>query len=208
MMNEYGGSWWDIPTGKIHAYLDSVHLSYPDKPFFISEFGLCEPNFKGGDERRVEDLIYHMGIYESKPYIEGAIYFDLTDYRTHYPGTSEENKFRRRIHGIYDMYGKPKPSMKVLRELSSPVEVQQARQWKKGKLNLLIFGSIGLPQHTAKGYKVYVSDKTDNYAATKVYDLPKIKPGERINFEVDDNGGRIVTIVRPNGYIVTQKNFY
>ncbi len=210
MMNEYGGSWWDLPVGQIHAYLDSVHLSYPDKPFFISEFGLCEPNFRGGDERRVEDLIYHMAIFESKPYVEGAIYFDLTDYRTHYPGTSEKNKFRRRIHGVYDMYGNPKPSMKVLRELSSPVEVQAVRNWKKGKLNLLIFGSMGLPQHTVKGYKLYVSGKADNYASTKAYDLPEIKPGERLNFEVDEvnNGNVFISIVRPTGYVVTQKSFY
>jgi len=210
MMNEYGGSWWDLPVGQIHAYLDSVHLSYPDKPFFISEFGLCEPNFRGGDERRVEDLIYHMAMYESKPYVEGAIYFDLTDYRTHYPGTSEKNKFRRRIHGVYDMYGNPKPSMKVLRELSSPVEVQAIRNWKKGKLNLLIFGSMGLPQHTVKGYKLYVSGKADNYASTKAYDLPEIKPGERLNFEVDEvnNGNVFISIVRPTGYVVTQKSFY
>ena len=209
MMNEYGGSWWDIPSGKIGMYLDSVHLSYPDKRFFISEFGLCEPNFKGGDERRIEDLIYHMSIYESKPYVEGAIYFDLTDYRTHYSSTSEENKYRRRVHGIYDMYGNPKPSMKVLRELSSPVEVQQVRNWKKGKLNILLFGSIGLPQHTVKGYQLFISDKTDNYKSTKAYDLPDIHPGERINFEVDDLGDdkRIITIVRPTGYIVSQKSF-
>lgn len=210
MMNEYGGSWWDIPVGKIHSYLDSVHQSYPDKPFFISEFGLCEPNFKGGDARRIEDLIYHMAIYESKPYVEGAIYFDLTDYRTHYPGTSEDNKFRRRVHGIYDMYGKPKPSMRVLRELSSPVEVQQLRQWKKGKANVLIYGSIGLPQHSVKGYKLYLSDKTDNYLDSKSYDLPVIKPGQRLNFEIEDlfNGGGIITIVRPNGYVASQKSFY
>ncbi|MEO9144828.1 MAG: sugar-binding domain-containing protein [Ginsengibacter sp.] len=210
MMNEYGGSWWDLPVGKIGFYLDSVHQSYPDKPFFISEFGLCEPNFRGGDERRLQDLIYHISLFESKPYVEGAIYFDLTDYRTHYPGTSENNKYRRRIHGIYDMYGNPKPSMKVLRELSSPVEVQQARQWGKGKLNLLIFGSIGLPQHTVRGYKVYLSDSTGDYKNSKAYNLPDIKPGEKINFEVDDlfNGEGIVTVVNPLGYVVSQKSFY
>ncbi|MBK7375017.1 MAG: beta-galactosidase [Chitinophagaceae bacterium] len=210
MMNEYGGSWWDIPTGKINHYLDSVHMSYPGKPFFISEFGLCEPNFKGGDERRVEDLIYHMGIYESKPYVEGAIYFDLTDYRTHYPGTSEKNKFRRRIHGVYDMYGTPKPSMKVLRELSTPVEVQGVRNWKKGKLNILIFGSIGLPQHVVKGYKLYVSDKADNYTSGNAYELPDIKPGQRIDFEVDElsNGNVFITIIRPTGFVASQKSFY
>ncbi len=209
MMNEYGGSWWEVPSGSIGAYLDSVHLTYPDKPLFISEFGLCEPNFKGGDNRRVEDLIYHMAVYESKPFVEGAIYFDLTDYRTHYPGTSENNKYRRRIHGIYDMYGNPKPSMRVLRELSSPVEVQNARHWREGKLNLLIFGSTGLPQHAIKGYKIYISDKIDNYLSFKSYDLPEIKPGEKIDFEVDNifHDHFIITVVRPTGFVVSQKSF-
>lgn len=210
MMNEYGGSWWNVPTGQIHSYLDSIHFSYPNKTFFISEFGLCEPNFKGGDERRIEDLIYHMAIYESKSYVEGAIYFDLTDYRTHYPGTSENNKYRRRIHGIYDMYGKPKQSMKVLRELSSPVEVQGLQKTSRGKKSITIFGSMGLPQHLVKGYKVYVSKSTDDYLLSKAYNLPDLLPGARINLEVDDlsDGAAIVTVVRPNGYVASQKSFY
>ncbi|MGB3005527.1 MAG: glycoside hydrolase family 2 TIM barrel-domain containing protein [Chitinophagaceae bacterium] len=210
MMNEYGGSWWDLPVAQIGTYMDSIHLSYSNKPFFISEFGLCEPNFKGGDERRIEDLLYHMGIYESKSYVEGAIYFDLTDYRTHYPGTSEKSKFRRRIHGIYDMYGKPKPSMKVLRELSSPVEVQTVHQWKKGKLTLAIFGSLGLPQHIIRGYKVYITDSTGDYKNSKGYELPVIQPGEKKYIEVDDlyNGKGVITVVRPNGFVVSQKSFY
>lgn len=210
MMNEYGGSWWDLPVAEIGNYLDSIHLSYPDKTFIISEFGLCEPNFKGGDERRTEDLIYHMGIYESKSYVEGAIYFDLTDYRTHYPGTREVNKYRRRIHGVYDMYGNPKPSMTVLRELSSPVEVKQINSWKKGKLSIAIFGSMGLPQYIVRNYKLYISAIGDDFKNTKAYDLPEIHPGEKINFEVDDlyDGKGIITIVRPSGYVVSQKSFY
>lgn len=210
MMNEYGGSWWSLPVSQIGTYMDSIHHSYPDKPFFISEFGLCEPNFKGGDERRAEDLAYHMAIYESKPYVQGAIYFDLTDYRTHFPGTTETNRFRRRIHGIYDMYGNPKPSMKVLRELSSPVEAQTVHQWKKGKLTVSLFGSMGLPQHTVKGYQLYISDRTDNYLQFNPVSIPDLKPGERKYVESDDlfNGKGIVTIVRPNGYIVSQRSFY
>ena len=208
MMNEYGGSWWSIPTGKIHLYLDSVHQSYPTKPFFISEFGLCEPNFKGGDERRIEDLIYHMAIYESKPYVEGAIYFDLTDYRTHYPGTTDIGKFRRRIHGVYDMYGNPKPSMKVLREQSTPVEIQHVSGAGKGKLNITLYGSMGLPQHTVKGYTLYISSKTDNYLQSKAYEIPTLKPGQRHDLKVDAiKGEYLITIVRPLGYIATQKGF-
>jgi beta-glucuronidase len=208
MMNEYGGSWWSIPTGKIHSYLDSVHQSYPTKPFFISEFGLCEPNFKGGDERRVEDLIYHMAIYESKPYVEGAIYFDLTDYRTHYPGTTDIGKFRRRIHGVYDMYGKPKPSMKVLREQSTPVEIQHVSGGGKGKLNITLYGSVGLPQHSVKGYTLYISSKTDNYLQSKAYKIPTLEPGKRHDLKVDAiKGEYFITIVRPLGYIASQKGF-
>lgn len=210
MMNEYGGSWWQIPTGKIHNYLDSIHQSYPDKTFFISEFGLCEPNFKGGDERRIEDLIYHMAVYESKPFIKGAIYFDLTDYRTHYPGTSEQDKYRRRIHGVYDMYGAAKPSMKVLREMSSPVEVQGLQRKGNGKMEVVVLGSVGLPQHIARGYMVYLSRTTTDYLSGKGYPLAELAPGNRATVEVDElfGGGGIVTVVRPNGFIVSQKSFY
>jgi beta-glucuronidase len=150
-----------------------------------------------------------MGIYETKSYVEGAIYFDLTDYRTHYPGTSDNNKFRRRVHGIYDMYGKPKPSMKVLREMSSPIEVQNVGRSKKDKLNVLVFGAVGLPQYKTQGYKLYLSDKEDNYATTRAYVIPALKPGERAYVEIDDlfKGGGIITVKNPLGYVVSQKDF-
>lgn len=208
MMNEYGGSWWPIPQGAIGAYLDSIHATYPDLPFFISEFGLCEPNHPGGDERRIRDMVYHWALYESKPWIQGAIYFDLTDYRTHYPGTPEPGRFRRRVHGVYDLYGKPKPSAAVLRELASPVVVQTL--WRgEGRSTVLLLGNVGLPEYTAEGYTLYYSSGPDNWQGTQAHPLPPIRPGRQVTVEVEDpfGGQGVVTIVRPGGEVAAVKSF-
>jgi beta-glucuronidase len=210
MMNEYGGSWWPIPQGAIGPYLDSIHATYPTLPFFISEFGLCVPNFTGGDARRTRDMVYHWALYESKPYIQGAIYFDLTDYRTHYPGTPEKGRFRRRVHGVYDMYGNAKPSAAVLRELASPVEVQALRRAAPGNLQVTLIGNIGLPEYTARGYTLYLSDSTGNWQGTRAYSLPDIRPGRQVTVDVDDayDGKGMVTVVRPGGTVASAKSFY
>lgn len=64
--------------------------------------------------------------------------------------------------------------------------------------------------NTVKGYRVYLSKNPEDYLLAKSYSLPDIAPGNKINLEVDDlyGGGGIVTVVRPNGFIVSQKYFY
>ena len=97
--------------------------------------------------------------------------------------------------------------MKVLRELSSPVEIHSFSKEKDGKLSVLLFGSVGLPQHSVKGYSLYLSDRTDNFSNVKAYAIPNLEPGGRTRISVDDlfDGKGFVTVVRPTGYIATQK---
>jgi hypothetical protein len=41
------------------------------------------------------------------------------------------------------------------------------------------------------------------------YQLPDLKPGQRLDLEVADqfNGEAVITVVRPNGYVVSQMAF-
>jgi beta-glucuronidase len=82
-------------------------------PLLVSEFGLCEPAFKGGDEERSRILKERLAMYAEIPNICGYMWFSLNDYRTHC-GEEGEDKLRRRIHGSTDLYGNEKPSYRLL----------------------------------------------------------------------------------------------
>jgi beta-glucuronidase len=90
-VNEYFG-WYPGPNGQIadrdtmSAYLDSVRACYPKKAIFISEFG-AEANRDGPVEEKgtyayQQDFVnYHLGVYATKPWLSGAIYWALQEFR-------------------------------------------------------------------------------------------------------------------------------
>ncbi|MEA2183668.1 MAG: beta-glucuronidase [Solirubrobacteraceae bacterium] len=90
-INEYFG-WYPGPNGQIADrdtlpdYLDSVRTCYPNKAIFISEFG-AEANRDGPVEEKgtyayQQDFVnFHLGVYASKPWLSGAIYWALQEFR-------------------------------------------------------------------------------------------------------------------------------
>jgi beta-glucuronidase len=90
-VNEYFG-WYPGPNGtifdrtKLSAYLDSVRQCYPDKGLVVSEFG-AEANRDGPVEEKgtwafQQDFVnYHLGVYATKPWLSGAIYWALNEFR-------------------------------------------------------------------------------------------------------------------------------
>jgi beta-glucuronidase len=90
-INDYFG-WYPGPNGQIADrtllpdYLDSVHACYPDKGIFVSEFG-AEGNRDGPVEEKgtyqfQDDFIsYHLGVFASKPWLNGAIYWAIQEFR-------------------------------------------------------------------------------------------------------------------------------
>ncbi len=89
-LNDYFG-WYPGPSGqifdrtKLSGYLDAVRACYPDKAIMISEFG-AEANRDGPVEEKgtwafQQDWInYQLGVFATKPWLSGAIYWALNEF--------------------------------------------------------------------------------------------------------------------------------
>lgn len=115
MWNEYLGTWYaNLNYDKVFRF---VKKQSEGKPFVVTEFGLCEPHFKGGDERRIEIYKEKLAFYKKYGF-NGWVYFSLNDYRTHV-GETGHGKLKQRIHGSVDLYGNKKPSYDFIKSANS-----------------------------------------------------------------------------------------
>jgi beta-glucuronidase len=90
-INDYFG-WYGGPRGTIAdrnqlgGYLNRLHSDYPNQALFITEFG-AEANRsgpvteKGTYEFQRDFLTYHLGVFAERPFINGALIWNLRDFR-------------------------------------------------------------------------------------------------------------------------------
>jgi beta-glucuronidase len=90
-VNEYYG-WYPGPGGKLFdreglgAYLDSVRRCYPRHAVMVTEFG-AEANREGPVEEKgtwafQQDFVnFHLGVFASKSWLSGAVYWALNEFR-------------------------------------------------------------------------------------------------------------------------------
>jgi beta-glucuronidase len=88
--NDYFG-WFDAGGGStddadaLSPFLDSLHACYPSKGLMITEFGF-EGSANGPVEQRgtyqfqTAAAAFHLGVFASKPYISGAMWFALQNF--------------------------------------------------------------------------------------------------------------------------------
>jgi len=127
-VNDYFG-WYDGPRGTIadraglSGYLNRLHSDYPNQAFMITEFG-AEANRsgpateKGTYEFQQEFLKYHLDVFASKTFVNGALVWNLRDFRVKpfwnggnplpHPPINEK--------GLIDDFGHFKPSFNVVKE--------------------------------------------------------------------------------------------
>ncbi len=202
MWNGYAGTW--LPDLDLVETLDRIATALPDRPLVISEFGLCEPALPGGDPRRIAMLREQMPPIGACRTVTGAIYFSLNDYRTHM-GEEGDGRHRRRVHGVTDLVGQPKPSYAVLRELSAPLRVIEARRVSPTEIELAVAANRPkeFPSYRLVGYCVMVSAVEETLSDRTEVALPDLDPGDRATVAIADGGraaGQLrVCISRPDG---------
>lgn len=197
--NEYIGTWHGKDRNELKTKLDTVKMSIGNRPLLITENGLCEPANPGGDAKRIDDMLFHINEWKSRPFTIGYIYFCLSDYRTHM-GEEGFGKFKIRRHGLTDVYLNPKPSYSVFKQLSSPVEITKLERVSNSSAVVEITVKSDIPAYTLRGYQL----KYINAQKLPVeLNLPDLKPGETYTLELKQiNPQFAFEILRPNGFVV------
>ena len=90
-INDYFG-WYPGPGGgifdrnKLSPYLDTVRKCYPKQALMVTEFG-AEANRDGPPEEKgsyayQQDFVnFHLGVYDSKDWLSGAVYWALNEFK-------------------------------------------------------------------------------------------------------------------------------
>lgn len=183
MINDYIGTWQKGYDQ--NKEWDAIVKENPGKPMIPSEFGLCEPAFSGGDERREVIFREKIACYRKYPNIVGTVYFCLNDYRTQM-GEDGEGKLRKRVHGSTGLCGEPKPSYYTVRKEYSPLILEA-----EGHM-LTIRCRNDLPCYTVKGYVLRLDGQ-------KIA-VPDMKPGDVWRVEsIGSAQMNEVEVYRPGG---------
>jgi beta-glucuronidase len=126
-VNDYFG-WYNGPRGTISdrnqlsGYLNRLHSDYPNQALVITEFG-AEANRsgpvteKGTYEFQADFLKYHLDVFASKPFISGALIWNLRDFRVK-PGWAGGNPLPNppvNEKGLVDDSGRRKPAWGTVR---------------------------------------------------------------------------------------------
>lgn len=131
-INEYYG-WYDSTTSELSAYLDRAHEAYPDKTFFLSEYGCGARHgrreLQAMHEESINNHSYsedfqwwfhmkHLSSAQERDWIRGVMPWVFADFRMQWnPSTGAPHPAdRTNLKGIFDGNRKPKPIFELYRQ--------------------------------------------------------------------------------------------
>ena len=151
--------------------LQNIHQKYPDKPVFVSEFGLRADQVKS-EQQRIDNLKGVVDILRRNPYVCGISYWSFNDYLSRFTNTNPDGY---REWGIVDANRKPRGLYTSFQTDLSPVILT----YEKGALK--ITARADFPSYTLKNFKLVLSSGNK---IVKEYSLPVLNPGESTSIKM------------------------
>jgi len=128
-INDYFG-WYNGPRGTISdrgqlsGYLNRLHSDYPNQALFVTEVGAEADRSGPVDEKgtyqfQTEFLRYHLDVFSQKSFLNGALIWNLRDFRVK-PGWAGGNpKPNPPVNekGLVDDSNRPKPAFSLVQQI-------------------------------------------------------------------------------------------
>lgn len=175
--------------------LTNIHQSYPDKPVFISEFGIRADQVKS-EKERVAHVKKAVEDFRKCDFVIGAAIWTFNDYKSLYPGS---NALGYRPWGLVTPEREKRELYYTIQEEFSPATISLI-SFENDLLKIRITVRNDFPSYTLRGYSILYDDQKT--------DLGTLRPGEHksIAISVTDSAPEIA-LVKPGGFVVLRKTF-
>jgi beta-glucuronidase len=176
--------------GKHLENLNHIHELYPDKPVFISEFGIRNTANKT-EEDRINYFRSAIKAIRQCDFVVGASVWSFNDYKSRYPDTDADG-YRR--WGLVNEYRLPYASYYYCQKEFTPVVIDTVII--KGLiLNVKMTARNDFPSYTIKGWILRSGDRNVL--------LPEMKPGASVTLNIAPS--EEVRLEKAGGFVVERK---
>jgi beta-glucuronidase len=175
--------------------LKHIHALYPNKPVYISEFGLRTDGVKD-EQDRVRHLQKAMLDFRQCDFLVGASVWTFNDYMSRFPGTNPNGY---RPWGLISPERDLRDMYLTWQEEFAPATL--AVKVSDKQVAVTVTARNDFPRYTLRNYTVQCGGKS---AA-----IDMLKPGESktLTLEVAP-GAADVSLVKPGGFVVVKKSIH
>lgn len=174
-------------------HVQHIHDLYPNKPVYISEFGLRADEGKT-EEERVQHLKKAMEDFRKCDYVVGASVWTFNDYFSRFPGTGTNGY---RAWGLVSPEREKRGMYIAWQEEFAPATVELLNK-QNGKAVVKVAARKDFPSYTIKGYSIRYNNRNVT--------LNTLHPGESQQIAIDLPAGEVeVELVKPNGFVILKK---
>lgn len=177
--------------------LQHIHEVYPNKPVYISEFGM-RSTVNNKEENRIAYFKSALEAFRQCDYLVGASVWTLNDYQSRYPGTDADGY---RAWGLVTPARELRDSYTYLQEEFAPAILEVVKR-EAGQWTVAVTARTNFPAYTLRNYQLQYGDA--------LIKLKTLKPGERQEVTIplpatNQQEGIKVSLVKPGGFTAVSK---